>query len=203
MPNGTEPGSLIADTEDVYRAILYPHWWVEEKNRPSSAAFDEAIFSVDVKSKTTPQETSARFRNVTRLAEFNCGRAREIDFETRDELDPNQPDNLAHARVHFRGYDSFNVNQRKKKARKRAELCLEVVVPTSSSEAGFVQGVASFPSSPERQEVGSALSLLPQNPVVLDADDRHDVSGYISGHRVWVLVVLAFLVLVLLWVISR
>jgi hypothetical protein len=128
MANGAERGSLIADTEDVYRAILYPHWWVEEKNRPSSAAFDEAFFSVDVKSKTTPQQTSARFRNVTRLAEFNCGRAKEIDFETRDELDPNQPDNLAHAHVYFLGYDSFNEKQRKKKARKLAELCLEVAV---------------------------------------------------------------------------
>jgi hypothetical protein len=128
MANGTELGSLIADSEDVYRAILYPHWWVEEKSRPSSAAFDEAVFSVDVKSKTTPQQTSARFRNVTRLAEFNCGQARAIDFETRDELDPAQPDNLAHAHVYSLGYETFNEKQRKKKARKLAELCREVAV---------------------------------------------------------------------------
>jgi hypothetical protein len=128
MSSGTQPASLIPDTEDVYRAILYPHWWVEEKNRPSSAAFDEEIFSVDVKSKTTPQQTSARFQNVTRLAEFNCGQARGIGFETRDERDPNQPGNLAHAHVYFLGYHTFNQNQRKKKARKLAELCQEVAV---------------------------------------------------------------------------
>src|SRR4051794_34537228 len=99
MSSGTQPAPLVADTEDVYRAILYPHWWVEEKSRPSSAAFDEETFSVDVKTKTTPQQTAARFQNVTRFAEFNCGRAREIGFETRDELDLNQPGNLAHAHV--------------------------------------------------------------------------------------------------------
>ena len=134
MPNGTEPGSIIADTEDVYRAILYPYWWPNGMSRPSSAAFDESIFSVDVKSKTTPQQTIARFRNVTRLAEFNCGRAKEIGFETRDELDPNQPENLAHAHVYFLGYDSFNRNQRKIKARMLAGMCLEVTLPASGSE---------------------------------------------------------------------
>ena len=99
MADSTASGSLVADAEDVYRAILYPYWWVEEKSRPSSAAFDEEVLSVDVKSRTTPQQTAARFRNVTRNAEFNCGQARVIGFETRNELDPAQPDNLAHARV--------------------------------------------------------------------------------------------------------
>ncbi len=123
MSSGSQPGPLVADTEDVYRALLYPSWWVEEERRPSSAAFDEAIFSVDVKSRTTPQQTAARFKDVTHLAEFNCGRARTIGFETRDELDPNQPDNLAHAHVYFLGYSDTNSNQRKKKARKLVEIC--------------------------------------------------------------------------------
>jgi hypothetical protein len=104
MADGTEPGSLVADTEDVYRAILYPRWWPDGMNRPSSAAFDDPSFSVDVKSRTTPRQTAARFRNVTRIAEFNCGQARGIGFETRDELDPAQPDHLAHAHVYFLGY---------------------------------------------------------------------------------------------------
>src|SRR4051794_27428627 len=124
MPDGSQPGPLLSDSEDVYRAVLYPHWWVDEKNRPSSAAFDEEVFSVDVKSKTTPQETAARFRNVTRLAEFNCGEGRAIGFESRDELDPIQPDNLAHAHVYFLG----SPTQRKKKARKLAEKCKPVLI---------------------------------------------------------------------------
>jgi hypothetical protein len=128
MSSGTQPGPLLADTEDLYRAILYPHWWVDERSRPSSAAFDEAIFSVDVKSRTTPQQTAARFQNVTRLAEFNCGQAGRLGFEARDELDPAQPDNHAHAHVYFLGYHTYNQKQRKTKARKLAELCQEVVV---------------------------------------------------------------------------
>ena len=128
MSEGSQPGPLLADTEDVYRAILYPHWWVEEKHRPSSAAFDEEIFSVDVKSKTTPQQTAAHFQNVTRIAEFNCGEGRGIGFESRDESDPNQPDNLAHAHVYFLNYHATNPTQRKKKARKLAEKCKEVAV---------------------------------------------------------------------------
>ena len=128
MADGTEPGSLVADTEDVYRAILYPHWWPDGMNRPSSAAFDDPIFSVDVKSRTTPRQTAARFRNVTRIAEFNCGQGTRIGFETRDELDPAQPDNLAHAHLYFLGYDTFNEKQRKKKARQLAEICKEIIV---------------------------------------------------------------------------
>jgi hypothetical protein len=128
MPSGSQAGPLLADTEDVYRAILCLEWWSEERRRPSSAAFDAEVFSVDVKSKTTPQQTAARFRSVTRLAEFNCGDARELGFESRDELDPKEPDNLAHAHVYFLDYRATNPSQRKKKARKLAEKCKEVIV---------------------------------------------------------------------------
>ncbi|MBV8313584.1 MAG: hypothetical protein JOZ53_01360 [Planctomycetaceae bacterium] len=128
MSDGTALGPLLNDAENVYRAILYPHWWVEEEGRPSSAAFDEEIFSVDVKSRTTPGETAARFRNVNRLVEFNCGQARAIGFETRDEPDQNQPDNIAHAHVYFLNYSTLVKNQRKKKARRLANLCQEVTI---------------------------------------------------------------------------
>jgi hypothetical protein len=46
-------GPLVDDSEDAYRAILYPLQWAEAQNRPSSAAFDDEVFSVDLKSKTT------------------------------------------------------------------------------------------------------------------------------------------------------
>ena len=35
---------------------------------------------------------------------------------------------FAHAHVYFLGYSTFNQNQRKKKARKLAELCREVTI---------------------------------------------------------------------------
>lgn len=121
-------GPLLDDAEDVYRAILYPFLWVEERNGPSSAAFDDAVFSVDVKSRTTPQETAGRFRDVKFLAEFRCGEARPLGFESRDELDAAQPDNLAHAHVYFLDYHATGPNQRKKKAKRLAQICKPMAV---------------------------------------------------------------------------
>lgn len=203
MPDGAEPGSLIADTEDVYRAILSPEWWPDGMVRPSSAAFDEAVFSVDVKSRTTPQATAARFRNVTRIAEFNCGQAKGIGFETRDELDPNQPENLAHAHVYFLGYDTFSRNERKKKARKLAELCVEVAVPAPGSAVVFVERPTSIPSSQVPQGMEPTLGLPREIPVASDGSGGHDAAGFIRSHRAWLLIALALFVLALLWVLSR
>jgi hypothetical protein len=114
-------GPLVEDSEDAYRAILYPRHWAEGHNRPSSAAFDDEVFSVDLKSRTTPRKTAARFRMTLHLVEFPCGEARTLGFETRDERDPEQPDNDAHAHVYYRGGV-----KRKTQARKLAELCLVV-----------------------------------------------------------------------------
>jgi hypothetical protein len=203
MPNGTEPGSLIDDTEDVYRAILSPDWWPDGMNRPSSAAFDDPVFSVDVKSRTTPRETAARFRNVTRIAEFNCGRARGIGFETRDELDPNQPDNLAHAHVYFLGYDAFSNKERKKKARRLAEICIEVAIPASGSEVVTIQGVATLPLYAERKEVDSGPRVLAQNPAPSDAGDQRNVKSSVTCRWLWSAMVLAVLLLIVLWLMSK
>ena len=43
MSGANSRGPLVDDKEDVYRAILYPMWWVESEGRPSSAAFDEDL----------------------------------------------------------------------------------------------------------------------------------------------------------------
>jgi hypothetical protein len=120
------PGPLVDDAESVYRAILYPGWWAD--GRPSSAAFDEEVFSVDRKILTTPEETIARFKMVLRLVEFACGEAKAIGFETRAELDPRRPENKAHANVHCLGYHELGGSGRKKKARKLAGLCREVEI---------------------------------------------------------------------------
>lgn len=121
------PGPLVNDGEDAYKAILYPWQWASAKERPSSAAFDEEKFSVDIASRTTPKQVAARFNIVHNLVKFNCGEARQEGFETRDELDPEHPDNLAHAHVYFLEYSDTSRNKRKAKARNLAKMC--VVVP--------------------------------------------------------------------------
>ena len=82
-------------------------------------AFDDEVFSVDRKSRTMPEKTAARFRMTLYLVEFTCGQARSLGFETRDELDANQPGNDAHAHVYYRG-----PLKRKAQARKLAGLCV-------------------------------------------------------------------------------
>lgn len=124
MREESQRGPLLADEETVYRALLYPSWFSEKDQRVSSAAFDDPVFSVDRASKCTPHESAARFRNVNRVAEFQCGPARSIGFEVRDELDPDHPENLAHAHVYFLEYDCLKTKYRKAKARRLAELCV-------------------------------------------------------------------------------
>lgn len=126
MPTLPKPASIVDDAEDAYRAILYPWQWVEHLNRPSSAAFDEEVFSVDLASRTTPKQTRSRFQSVIELVAFHCGAARSIGFETRDELDPLRPDNPAHAHVYLVGYCDLSAKQRKAKARRLADLCWRV-----------------------------------------------------------------------------
>lgn len=123
---GDASGPLVDDAEDAYRAILFPWQWAAPLGRPSSAAFDEAVFSVDLASRTTADQTRARFNSVIELVQFNCGAARVIGFETRDERDRLFPDNHAHAHVYSIGYHDLAEKQRKKKARRLAELCRTV-----------------------------------------------------------------------------
>lgn len=94
-------GPALADAEDVYRAILYPMWWVADGQRSLTAAFDMDCFSVDIALRSTPVETANRFRDVSKIVQFDCGRAREFSFDGRDEPDEAHPDNWAHAHMYF------------------------------------------------------------------------------------------------------
>ena len=123
MPDSLERGPAVPDKENAYRAILYPHWWVEDREGPSSAAFDDPVFSVDIASRTTPIESANRFRNVNKIAEFNCGEARGLGFDTRDEPDELHPDNNAHAHVYFEDYDELGKKKRKRRIRHLIEIC--------------------------------------------------------------------------------
>ena len=55
-------GDEVPASETLSRAITSPNWWVAAENRVSSAAFAFPVFSVDVASLATPDQTLGRFR---------------------------------------------------------------------------------------------------------------------------------------------
>ena len=123
-------GPQVEGVEDLYRLITTPDWWVPHENRPSSAAFDEPKFSVNIASLTTMEETTRQLRETLNKADggivsFNCGQAREHGFDARQEPDENYPDNAAHAHVYYDGSKS----SRKKNARRLVQLCRIVLEP--------------------------------------------------------------------------
>ena len=126
----SEAGPQVDSAEDLYRLITTPDWWVAEQERPSSAAFDEPKFSVNVASLTTVPETTRQLHEDLRkpdggIVSFNCGRARELGFDAKLERDKTFPDNAAHAHVYYGG----SRNSRKKNAKKLARQCQVVVEP--------------------------------------------------------------------------
>ena len=132
-------GPPIGDIEDAHRAILYPWQWADDLDRPSSAAFRDPVLSVDIKSRTTPAETRARFRGEVKLVEFGCGEARSIGFDTRDEPDAASPDNRAHAHV----YCVVEEKRRKGAARRLAEArrLVRAVDARRAPRAGSLSGL--------------------------------------------------------------
>jgi hypothetical protein len=90
----------VAPQEDLYR-VISPEWFKER--RISSVAFDWPFFSVDVASLTTVERTLSRFRLESGLVSFNCGEATEIGFRALHEVDPDYPNNDAHAHVYSDG----------------------------------------------------------------------------------------------------
>jgi hypothetical protein len=82
------------------RAITSRDWWVAAESRISSAAFAFPVFSVDMASLATPEQTLSRFRPESGLVQFNCGAARRLGFDGRQEVDTRFPENSAHANVY-------------------------------------------------------------------------------------------------------
>jgi hypothetical protein len=131
MPNDTPHGPSVPPHESLYRLITTPDWWVSAEQRPSSAAFDEPKFSVNIASLTSIDETVRRLsvelgRPKGGVVEFNCGRARQLGFDARLEADENYPANAAHAHVYFAGGSS----NRKRNARRLAKECRTLHMPT-------------------------------------------------------------------------
>jgi hypothetical protein len=123
-------GPPVGDDEELYRCIAHPHWWDAKERRITSAAFKFPCFSVDVASLAgSPDATLARFRPGTGLVSFSCRAARELGCDIRQEVDPNSPDNAAHAHVYM------PAERRKAVARKLADTCTVVREP-SFGESG-------------------------------------------------------------------
>ncbi len=118
-------GPPVDDGEELYRCIAHPHWWDEQERRITSAAFKFPCFSVDIASLAeSPHATLARFRPGTGLVAFSCRVARELGCDIRLEMDPNCPDNVAHAHVYL------PAERRKAVARRLVDACTVVHEPS-------------------------------------------------------------------------
>ncbi len=131
------PGPDVDVKEDLYRVITTSAWWVAEEKRPSSAAFKHTTFSTDIASIAgSPETTLARFPVGCGLVVFNCGDAKGLGFLARKEIDPQYPENLAHANV----YNNAAPSKRKT----MAQELIKMIVALN----GIVK-VPEFPTSAE------------------------------------------------------
>jgi hypothetical protein len=101
MSTAPSPGPEVDTGESLYRCLTTMDWWVAAEKRLSSAAFKQPDFSTDMVSVAkTPEYTLARFRPGSGLVVFRYGDAQVIGFIARIEIDPEFPDNKAHANVY-------------------------------------------------------------------------------------------------------
>ena len=116
MPDPSPKEVEIDGGDFLYRAITTADWWVEDENRPSSAAFNSALFSADLESILggNPESTLARQKPGAGLVRFSVAAAKALGFDVRREVDPNFPDNKAHAHV----YCNLGNKARRKACRK-------------------------------------------------------------------------------------
>ena len=129
MSTAGSPRSEVDPQEDLYRCLTTMDWWVAEEKRPSSAAFKQPVFSTDVASLAgSPQYTLGRFPDGCGLVLFNYGDAKTLGFIARLEIDPEHPENKAHANV----YNPNASSKRKTMAQKLAQSFCSVVEPTLS-----------------------------------------------------------------------
>jgi hypothetical protein len=118
-------GPPVSEENDLYRCIAHPHWWNEQEQRITSAAFKFPYFSVDVAALAgSPETTLSRFFVGTGLVVFACRIAKELGCDVRLEPDPTCPENRAHAHVYM------PAEKRKTIARKLVEASTVVRRPT-------------------------------------------------------------------------
>jgi len=131
MSEAVAYGPPVPAGEELYRLITTLDWWVADEGRPSSAAFDDSPFSVNIASLTTIEETVRQLSDDLKrpdggVVAFACDRARELGFDARQESDSQFPENHAHAHVYYSGGNS----SRKKNARKLARECRTIHPPS-------------------------------------------------------------------------
>ncbi len=131
MPDSGERGPEVDSQEDLYRAIHTPSWWIAGRAYPlSSAAFSWPCFSVNIASLMSFDEALRHLHEVMKspkggIVAFNCGDARKLGFNPRQEPDPVYPENKAHANVYSDGTDSHRKARAKKLARSFCRVVLE------------------------------------------------------------------------------
>lgn len=122
MPDADARGPQVDPAEDLYRAIHLSDWWNKKvaPPRPRSAAFNWPKFSVNIASLIGEARAIRHLEEVLHCPDgavvaFNCGIARNLGFDARQELDPEYPENTANA--YFDGSNSSRKTQAKKIAR--------------------------------------------------------------------------------------
>jgi hypothetical protein len=118
--------------EDLYRAIHTVDWWEPDAvpPRPRSAAFRKRKFSANIAREIGLEGAVRHLCDVLMspqgaVVSFNCGRARELGFDARRELDAHYPENTAHANV----YSDGSTSDLKRSAKQLARGCQTVYAP--------------------------------------------------------------------------
>jgi hypothetical protein len=113
MSDAGARGPQVDAIEDLYRAIHVSDWWEADANppRPRSAAFRKRKFSANIASEIGLTGAIRHLCEVLQspqgaIVSFNCGRARQLGFDARRELDEQFLQNAAHANVYYDGSTS-------------------------------------------------------------------------------------------------
>lgn len=128
----------VDDNELLYRGIVveentgFPSQIVFDNNlqkyRLTSAAFLDQEISVDIASKTTPQESLNRLLKSSALACLQAKQPKELGCEViADPIDNEKEKNPAHALICTK--TTTTKSQRKKIARKLAKCCQWTIPP--------------------------------------------------------------------------
>ncbi len=133
MSDADSRGPQVDPREDLYRAVDVPEWWDLSVAPPRVRSFAFKVhspFSVNIASIIGLDGALHHMEDVLHcpdggIVSFNCGDARSIRFDARQELDPQYPDNKAHAHVYYDGTNS----RRKRDAKAMAEMCVTVHRP--------------------------------------------------------------------------
>src|SRR6266404_9657520 len=110
----------VAGEESIYRIATERSGWVATDGTISSGAFCFEYFSAEIASRVTrPEDSLSRVPGACAVIVFNCGCARGVGFDTRDERDDAHPDNIAHVHVYVDGTRS----DRKRRVRDFMTVC--------------------------------------------------------------------------------